>query len=322
MNATAPRLPALIGGSGDLDPSTHTALAGLGDFGYPVSPGGDMQGSAGGGWSYAGRNLHFGVREHGMGAILNGLAAHGGTLPFGATFLVFSDYMRPAIRLASLMKARVLFIFTHDSIGLGEDGPTHQPVEHLLSLRAIPGMQLLRPADANETAAAWRVAVTWKEGPVCLVLSRQNLPILDLKVYPQIPQGVERGGYILAREPEGSRPDLLLVATGAEVHLALSAAARLGKQDVTARVVSLPGWSLFERQSVGYRSEVIPPGVPWLAIEAGTPLGWRSYLDPDAPVVGIDHFGASAPADVLLREFGFTVEAVCERVFALLKRKK
>jgi transketolase len=250
------------------------------------------------------------------------LAAHGGTLPYGATFLAFSDYMRPAIRLASLMKARVIFIFTHDSIGLGEDGPTHQPVEQILSLRAIPGMLLLRPADANETAAAWRIAVAWQEGPVSLVLSRQNLPVLDLKAYPQIPSGVERGGYVLAREAQGSQPQIVMVATGAEVHLALASAARLGKEGVAARVVSLPGWSLFERQPVEYRDQVFPPGVPWLAIEAGTSLGWRSYLDPGAPVVGIDHFGASAPGNVLMEEFGFTVDEVCQRALALLKSGK
>jgi transketolase len=217
MNAIASKLPTFIGGSADLDPSTHTALAGEGDFESPQEPVADPQGSVGGGWRYSGSNLHFGVHEHGMGAILNGMAAHGGTIPFGATFLIFSDYMRPPMRLAALMGLHVIYVFTHDSIALGEDGPTHQPVEQLLGLRSIPNMLVIRPADANETAAAWRIAIEHQDGPVALVLTRQNLPILDLQKYPQLPLGVRSGGYVLAHEAGNTPADITLIATGSEV---------------------------------------------------------------------------------------------------------
>jgi transketolase len=322
MNATASRLPALLGGSADLDPSTHTALAGMGDFGPPLPEGrAEPEGLSGGGVSYAGRNLHFGVREHAMGAILNGLAAHGGTLPYGATFLVFSDYMRPAIRLAALMKLHTIYVFTHDSIGLGEDGPTHQPVEHLLSLRAIPNLVVIRPADANEAAAAWTVAVEWTEGPVALVLSRQKLPVLDPQVHQQIPVGVRMGGYILARAPSGGPPHLLLIATGSEVQLALAAREALAGEGVEAQVVSMPSWNLFARQPAEHREKIVPSGVPALAIEAGVTLGWRPDVGPSIAVVGVDRFGASAPGQTMMREYGLEVDSICRKARELLQAR-
>ncbi len=321
MNATAPNLPALIGGSGDLDPSTFTALAGAGDFGPYPEPGTDTQGSAGGGWSYAGANLHFGVREHGMASILNGLAVHGGTLPYAATFLIFSDYMRPPIRLAALMKAHVIYVFTHDSIALGEDGPTHQPVEQLLGLRAIPGMTVIRPADANEAAEAWRIAVEHTGGPVALALSRQALPVLDLQQYPQLTLGVKAGGYVLVHSQH--KPEINLVATGAEVHLALAAHERLTAEGLQVRLVSLPSWNLFNLQPQEYKEDVLPEDVPILAIEAGTPLGWLPYIGPHlAGVIGVEHFGASAPGDVVLREYGFNLDNVVRKAHEIIQNSK
>jgi len=321
MNATAPNLPALIGGSGDLDPSTFTALAGLGDFGPALEVGTDTQGSVGGGWSYAGANLHFGVREHGMASILNGLAVHGGTLPFGATFLIFSDYMRPPMRLAALMKAHVIYVFTHDSIGLGEDGPTHQPVEQLLGLRAIPGMTVIRPADANEAAESWRIAVEHTGGPVALALSRQALPVLDMDQYPQISLGVKAGGYILAHSQR--KADIILVASGAEVHLALVAQEKLTAEGLQVSVVSMPSWNLFNLQPQEYKEEVLPEDIPIFAIEAGTPLGWLPYIGPHlAGVIGVEHFGASAPGDVVLREYGFNLDNVVRKVHEALQAAK
>jgi transketolase len=318
MTAVAPRLSALLGGSADLDPSTHTALRDLGDFQGAQAGAADTQGSVGGGWGYAGRNLHFGVREHAMGAILNGLAAHRGVLPFGATFLIFSDYMRPAIRLAALMKLHVIYVFTHDSIGLGQDGPTHQPVEQLLGLRSIPGAMVIRPADANETVAAWRVAVEHKDGPVALVLTRQGLPVLDVGQHPDITLGVRTGGYVLAHAPQSGRPHISLVATGSEVHLALAAREALSREGIAAQVVSLPCWHLFDGQSAQYRERVLPPDVPILAIEAGVSLGWRSYVGPQIAVVAVDRFGASAPGEVVMDHYGLNVENVCRHVRALL----
>jgi transketolase len=321
MNATEPNLPALIGGSGDLDPSTFTALAGAGDFGPSLEPGTDTQGSAGGGWSYAGANLHFGVREHGMASILNGLAVHGGTLPYGATFLIFSDYMRPPMRLAALMKAHVIYVFTHDSIALGEDGPTHQPVEQLLGLRAIPGMTVIRPADANEAAESWRIAVEHSDGPVALALSRQALPILDLQQYPQISLGVKAGGYVLAHSEH--KAEINLVASGAEVHLALAAREKLTAEGLQVRVVSMPSWNLFHLQPQEYKEDVLPEDIPILAIEAGTPLGWMPYIGPHlAGVIGVEHFGASAPGDVVLREYGFNLDNVVRKVHEALQAFK
>jgi transketolase len=322
MNAIASKLPTFIGGSADLDPSTHTALAGRGDFESPQECINDPQGSVGGGWQYSGSNLHFGVREHGMGAILNGIAAHGGTIPFGATFLIFSDYMRPPIRLAALMGLHVIYVFTHDSIALGEDGPTHQPVEQLLGLRSIPGLTVIRPADANETATAWRIAIEHKDGPVALVLTRQNLPILDLHIYHQLPLGVRSGGYVLAGATGNTPADITLIATGSEVQLALAAREKLATQGVRACVVSLPCWNLFDAQPIEYQEAVLPPEVPMVAIEAGTPLGWRPYVGPGIPVIGVDRFGASAPGKIVMREYGFSVENICRRVHSLLQNGK
>jgi transketolase len=322
MNAIASRLPTFIGGSADLDPSTHTALAGRGDFESPQETMDDPQGSVGGGWKYSGSNLHFGIREHGMGAILNGLAAHGGTLPFGATFLIFSDYMRPPIRLAALMGLHVIYVFTHDSIALGEDGPTHEPVEQLLGLRSIPNILVVRPADANETATAWRIAIEHKDGPVALALTRQNLPILDLQKYPQLPLGVRSGGYVLAHATGNAPADITLIATGSEVQLALAARENLETQGVRARVVSLPCWNLFDAQPVEYREAVLPPEVPMLAIEAGVSLGWRPYVGPGIAVIGVDRFGASAPGEIVMREYGFSVDHVTQEALALIRRQK
>ncbi len=322
MNAIASKLPTFIGGSADLDPSTHTALAGEGDFESPHETMDDPQGSVGGGWRYSGSNLHFGIREHGMGAILNGMAAHGGPLPFGATFLIFSDYMRPPMRLAALMGLHVIYVFTHDSIALGEDGPTHEPVEQLLGLRSIPNMLVIRPADANETATAWRIAIEHKSGPVALALTRQNLPILDLKKYPQLPLGVLSGGYVLAHATGNTPPDITLIATGSEVQLALAAREKLETQGVRARVVSLPCWNLFDAQPVEYKEAVLPPNVPMLAIEAGVSLGWRSYVGPSIAVIGVDRFGASAPGEVVMREYGFSVEHVIQQALAVIKQHR
>ncbi len=317
MNAIAPALPALIGGSADLNPSTHTVLKGLGDFGAPNGDTAVIQGSAGGGVSFAGRNLHFGVREHTMGAITNGLAAHGGTLPYDATFLVFSDYMRPPIRLAALMKLHVIHIFTHDSIALGEDGPTHQPVEHLASLRAIPDMTVIRPADANETAVAWRVACETRDRPVVLVLTRQPVPTLDRHRFASA-DGLRRGAYILADAPEG-RPELILIASGSEVGLMVAAAERLQSQSVALRCVSMPSWDLFNALPRAEQDNVLPPAVTArLAIEMGVSQGWRPFVGDAGDVLSIDRFGASAPGDVVQREYGLTVDEVCRRALALI----
>ena len=317
MNAIAPKLPALSGGSADLDPSTHTALEGQGDFNPPLAAGEDAEGSDGGGWSHAGRNLHFGVREHAMGAIANGMAAHGGFLPYGSTFLIFSDYMRPAIRLAALMGLHVVHVFTHDSIALGEDGPTHQPVEQLASLRAIPNLTVIRPADANETAVAWRVAVETRDRPVLLALSRQNLPTLDRDRYASA-DGLRRGAYVISDAANG-KPQLILVATGSEVALVLEAAEHLVRDGVAVRCVSMPSWELFDAQPQDYRDSVLPASVPArLAVEAGSPQGWWRYVGDRGDVLGVDRFGASAPAAVLLEKYGFTIDNVVARARALL----
>lgn len=320
MNAIASKLPTFIGGSADLDPSTHTALVGRGDFESPRETMDDYQGSEGGGWRYSGSNLHFGIREHGMGAILNGMAAHGGTIPFGATFMIFSDYMRPPIRLAALMGLHVIYVFTHDSIALGEDGPTHQPVEQLLGLRSIPNMLVIRPADANETVVAWQIAIEHTDGPIALILTRQNLPILDLHTYPQIPPGVRSGGYVLAHETGNTPADITLIATGSEVHLALAARVKLESQGVRVRVVSLPCWNLFDAQPLDYRETVLPPEVPMLAIEAGVSLGWRPYVGPGISVIGVDRFGASAPGEIVMSDYGFSVDHVMQTALALVKQ--
>ena len=319
MNAIAPHLPALFGGSADLDSSTFTNLKGFGDFNPAATPDEDTQGSDSAGWSDAGRNLHFGVREHAMGAIVNGLAVHGGFIPYGSTFLIFSDYMRPAIRLAALMGVHAIHVFTHDSIALGEDGPTHQPIEQLASLRAIPNLTLLRPADANETAVAWRVAVETRERPVLFALTRQKVPTIDRTQHASA-EGLRKGAYIL-READAGKPALILIASGSEVSLILEAAETLRGEGVAVRCVSMPSWELFDAQPQSYRDAVLPPDVPArLSVEMGATQGWRRYVGDHGDVLGIDHFGASAPAEELQREFGFTAQNVVKRAKALLAR--
>ncbi|MDU0458641.1 MAG: transketolase [Geobacteraceae bacterium] len=316
MNAIAPRLPQLVGGSADLNPSTLTALNGMGDFENPDVRPADCQGMVGGEWGYAGRNFHFGIREHAMAAALNGMSAHGGLIPFGATFFTFSDYLRPSLRLAALMSLHVIHIFTHDSIGLGEDGPTHQPVEHLAALRAIPNLLVIRPGDANETIVAWQVALE-SAGPVALILSRQSMPTINRSHYA-LADGLRRGAYVLV-DAVGGKPDLILIATGSELHLAVAAREELARRDIHARVVSMPSWLLFDRQPLGYRDSVLPPHVTKrIAIEAGSPLGWHRYVGDGGDVIAVERFGASAPGEIVLREYGFTVENVCRRALTLL----
>jgi transketolase len=319
MNAFAAKVTAFTGGSADLNPSTKTALNGQGDFNHPPARGADLQGTDSAGWSYRGRNIHYGVREHAMGAVVNGLAAHGCTIPFGATFLIFSDYMRPPIRLAALMRLHVIHVFTHDSIALGEDGPTHQPVEQLANLRAIPHVLVLRPADANETAVAWRVAMEAIERPVLLVLTRQNVPTLDRTRFASA-EGLRRGGYVLLDAPKG-KPELILIASGSEVSLIVEAAERLSAEGVAVRCVSMPSWELFDALPQVERDEVLPPAVTArLAVELGVSQGWERYIGAKGDMLSIERFGASAPADVLLKAYGFTVDAVYERAKALLSR--
>jgi len=317
MNAVAVRLPALIGGSADLNPSTHTALSGLGDFepsGVTVP---DKQGAVDGVWSYAGRNIYFGVREHGMGTILNGLAAHVGVVPFGATFLIFSDYMRPPIRLAAMMKLHVIYVFTHDSIALGQDGSTHQPVEQLAGLRAIPGLTVIRPGDANETAVAWRVALEARNHPVALILTRQNVPTLD-RTQCAAADGLRRGAYVLADAANG-KPDAILIASGSEVKLVMAARQTLQERNVMARVVSMPSWELFNAQPRNYRDHVLLPSIrARLAVEAGASQGWHRYVGDGGDVLGVDRYGASAPGDIVMCEYGFTAETVSKRALAML----
>jgi transketolase len=321
MGVLASKLPNLIGGSADLDPSTHTALEGQGDFENPERAGGDMQGSTGGGWSYAGRNIHFGVREHAMGSILNGMAAHGGVIPFGATFLIFSDYMRPPMRLAALMEKHVIFVFTHDSIALGEDGPTHQPVEQLVGLRAIPHMLVIRPADANEVSVAWQVAIEQKDRPVTLVFTRQNLPVLDRKTLAPA-EGLRRGGYILA-EASGGKPDVILIATGSEVSLVLEARGVLEEKGIKTRVVSMPCWKIFDMQDEEYRRKVLPGEVKArLAVEAASPVGWERYTGTDGDVIGVTKFGASAPGKTVMKNYGFNVDNVVEHAMTVVEKGK
>lgn len=293
LEAIAPKMPALLGGSADLAPSTKTFIKSLGTFKE----------------DHCGRNIHFGIREHAMGGILNGMALSQALVPYGATFLVFSDYMRASIRLAALMKLRVIYVFTHDSVAVGEDGPTHQPVEHIAALRVIPNLAVLRPADANETALAWECALNRRQGPTALVLTRQKLPIIDRGLFGPA-EGTLRGAYVLADAQEKT-PDIILIATGSEVHLALDAYQQLAQDGVAARVVSMPSWELFEAQDQGYRNEVLPPKIKArIAIEAGVPTGWQRYVGPQGRIMAIDHFGASAPGGLVMEKFGFTAEAV------------
>jgi len=321
LNAINHKLYSLMGGSADLDPSTMTALEAMGDFENPHDESGNLQGSTGGGWSYAGRNFHFGVREHAMGAVANGLAVHGGVVPFTATFLTFSDYMRPPIRLAALMEQRVIFVFTHDSIAMGEDGPTHQPIEQLAALRAIPHLRVIRPADANETAAAWRAAIGAKDRPTALILTRQDVPTLDRTRFAKA-DGLRHGAYVLADAPHG-KPDILLIATGSEVGLIAEVSEKLKEKKIKVRLISMPCWELFDAQPRSYRDSVFPPSVhARLAVEAGATQGWRKYVGDGGDVIGVDRFGASAPGKTVMSEYGFTVRNVYERAMKLIKIKK
>jgi transketolase len=317
LAALATTLPHLIGGSADLNPSTFTVLPKMGDFESPARTFADQQGAVGGGWNYAGRNLHFGVREHGMGAALNGMAAHGGVIPFGSTFLIFSDYLRPSIRLAALMELGVIYVFTHDSIGVGEDGPTHQPIEQLAALRTIPRLIVVRPSDANETAVAWQVAIESRSHPVALVLTRQNVPTFDRSQLAPA-DGLRKGAYVLADAPDG-RPDIILIGTGSEVSLIVAAREKLAGLNIHARVVAMPSWELFDQQPQTYQDGVLPKTVrARLAVEAALPQGWHRYVGDAGGIIGVERFGASAPGNVVMEKFGFTVGHVVERAAALV----
>lgn len=303
LNVLSDRLPTLIGGSADLAPSNNTIINASHDFQKDA---------------YAGRNIRFGVREHAMGAVLSGLALHKGVRPYGGTFLVFADYMRPSIRLAALMKLPVIYIFTHDSVAVGEDGPTHQPVEHLASLRAIPGLTVIRPADAHETAAAWRQAIKNTNSPTALLLSRQKLPVLTVGSRARL-DGVSKGAYTLA-DGDGT-PDIILIGTGSEVSLCLEAKNKLSQKGVSARVVSMPSWELFEKSPPKYKDDVLPPGVTArIAVEAGITMGWERYVGNTNAIIGIDRFGASAPGGTVMEKLGITVENVVNKALEILEK--
>jgi transketolase len=317
LNALAKRLPNIIGGSADLNPSTNTALKGEGDFQPPELGGPASQGAVGGVWGYAGRNVAFGVREHAMGAAVNGMAAHGGLLPFSATFLVFSDYMKPSIRLGALSRHKVFYVFTHDSIGVGEDGPTHEPVEQLAGLRSIPGLNVMRPADATETAECWAVAVQ-RDGPTLFAFTRQHVPHLDRSRAKNI--DVSKGAYILS-EADGGRADVILIGTGSEVSLCMKAQEKLKTYGVKARVVSMPGWNLFEAQDAAYRDTILPPGIKKrVTVEAASPYGWHRWATDEGIIIGINRYGASAPGDQILKNLGFTAEHVTSAALQLVGR--
>lgn len=301
LNAIAAKVPTLMGGSADLSPSNKTFI--------DASP--EFQKS-----SYEGRNIRFGVREHAMGAVMSGMFLHHGVRPYGGTFLVFADYMRAAIRAASLMKLPVIYVFTHDSIAVGEDGPTHQPVEHLASLRAIPGLTVIRPADAKETADAWRQALMTTDGPVALILSRQKLPVLGKSSKFNLSQGA----YVV--EDSDGKPDIILIATGSEVHIAVEAQKILAQKDISARVVSMPSWELFDKNPSSYQDQILPPDVTArLAVEAGSPMGWERYVGAEGEIIGITGFGASAPGGTLMKEFGFTAENIVQKAMDMLNKK-
>jgi transketolase len=320
MQALAPKVPELMGGSADLNPSTVSWLKGFGDFQSPQISSAELQGAVGDEWGYGGRNVHFGVREHAMGAITTGMALHGGFIPYTATFLIFSDYMRPPMRLAAMAKTRVVYIFTHDSIGLGEDGPTHQPIEQLMSLRAVPNLTVIRPADAAETVEAWRMALLQADGPTALVFTRQGLPVLD-RTECAPAESLQRGGYILWESAQGA-PEVILIGTGSETHIALEAGKQLAAEGVGVRVVAIPSWELFDQQPAQYRETVLPAEVTArVAVEAGITVGWEHYVGLEGAIVGMRSFGASAPAQVLYEKFGITVEAVVKAAKGLIKRK-
>ncbi|PJC58630.1 MAG: transketolase, partial [Ignavibacteria bacterium CG_4_9_14_0_2_um_filter_37_13] len=301
INAIAASLPTFIGGSADLAPSNNTFLNGFTEYSKE---------------NRSGRNFHFGIREHAMASLMNGMAMYGGVIPFGGTFLVFSDYLRPAIRLASLSKIKVIYVFTHDTIGLGEDGPTHQPVEHFAALRSIPGLIVLRPADANETASAWKFAIQHKGSPVALLLTRQGLPILDQSKYPSS-DNLFKGAYILK---DADKPEIILMASGSEVELILKAAEKLESEGKKVRVVSFPSWELFEMQTEEYKNSILPKEVKArVAIEAGVAQGWHKYTGDGGKVISIEKFGASAPYEILYEKYGITVENILQTSKVLLK---
>ena len=303
LNAIAEYLPQLIGGSADLAPSTDTLLNDYESFSRKHPEG---------------RNFHFGIREHTMGAVINGMALSKYLIPYGATFLIFSDYMRPPLRLAAIMKIRPIIVYTHDSIGLGEDGTTHQPIEQLIGLRTVPNMTVIRPADANETAQAWRVAIKHIDGPVAIVLTRQGIPIIDQQKYTPAKE-LEKGAYILSDSED--EPDIILIATGSEVHLILEAQKKLKESDIDARVISMPSWSLFDKQELEYQESVLPKRIrKRIAVEAGSTVGWLKYVTDDGDVIGIDRFGESAPGEEVMKEYGFTVENVVKRARKLFSK--
>jgi transketolase len=303
LNAIAKKIPELIGGSADLASSTNTIIKGEKSFSAS---------------SYAGRNFHFGIREHGMGSVMNGMSLSGGIIPYGATFLIFSDYMRPTIRLAAFMERHVIYVYTHDSIGLGEDGPTHQPIEQLSTLRAIPGMTVIRPADASETAEAWRSALKHREGPVALVLTRQKLAFIDRGKYGAA-NGAARGAYVLA-DASGGTPQVVLISSGSEVALILEAHKKLSAEGVRARAVSMPSQEIFARQDEEYRNSVLPPDVKRIAMEAAHPMSWYKWVGSDGVVLGIERFGASAPAARLFTELGMTVDRIVDTAKGLVRK--
>lgn len=315
LQELARTVPELVGGSGDLDPSTFTWLKEDGDFESPSRTREGVEGTVGGGWGYGGRNIHFGVREHAMGAAINGLAYHGGFVPFGATFLVFADYMRPPVRLSALAELRSIWVYTHDSIGVGQDGPSHEPVEQIATLRAIPGMTVLRPCDANETRVAWQVAVENRDGPTVLVLSRQHTPTLDRAAMAPA-ENVRRGAYVL--NPAERDPDLILIGTGTEVALIVAAEPLLRERGARVRLVSMPSWELFARQHAEYRESVLPRTVKArLAVEAARSFGWERWVGGDGDVLSVERFGSSAPGEVVLKEYGFSVAEVVARALRL-----
>jgi transketolase len=303
INALAQKIPELIGGSADLAPSTKTWIDGSPAF-EPDTP--------------VGRNFHFGVREHAMGGVVNGMAVHGGVIPYGATFLAFADYMREPIRLSAISHYPSIWVFTHDSIGVGEDGPTHQPVEHLATLRAIPGMTVIRPADANETAVAWKIAVERRHRPTLMAFTRQNVPTLDRTLFAPA-EGLSKGAYVLADLGDGD-PELILMASGSEVNLVVEAGLRLAAEAVSVRLVSFPSWELFAEQDLAYRETVLPSMTKArLAVEAGVTMGWERWVGEKGEILGINRFGASAPAEVVFRELGFTIGNIVERGLHLVR---
>ena len=319
MQNLGAKLPEMAGGSADLNPSCFTWLKDMGDFQSPALSKEGLHGMVGGTWDYTGRNIHFGVREHAMGSIAVGLALHGGVIPFTGTFLTFADYMRPPMRLAALMGLRVIFVFTHDSIGVGEDGPTHQPIEQVMNLRQVPNMTVVRPADANETLEAWRLALAGTQGPTTLVFSRQNLPVLDRSTCAPA-AGVRQGGYVLW-ESSILDANIILIATGSEVAMTLEAGRKLAAEGIRVRVVSLPSWEIFDRQPQEYRDKVLPPHIRVrLAVEAGIKLGWEHYVGLEGKVIGMETFGASAPGPVLYEKFGFTPGGIIAAAREMVKK--